>query len=84
MTAVGEERITVPQSPEELVGDPERQGKLGAIFGDKEPTKEFMTTYSRNVINRDETFAQQLREQVQLGMGEFLKANGLARACRSP
>ena len=79
MTAVGEERITVPQSPEELGEILNDKAKLDKIFADKELTKEFFTAYSRNVINRDETFAQQLREQVQLGMGEFMKANGIGK-----
>ena len=77
MTAVGEERITVPQSPEELTEILNDTTRLGQIFSDKELAKEFMTAYSRNVINRDESFAKQLREQVQLGMGEFLKANNV-------
>jgi len=67
----------IPQSPEELeeiLHDPEQ---VKAIFGDPQASKEFLTAYSRNVINKDNEFAAQLREQVQLGMAEFLKASGV-------
>jgi len=51
--------------------------QVKAIFGDPQASKEFLTAYSRNVINKDNEFAAQLREQVQLGMAEFLKASGV-------
>lgn len=72
-------KVAIPQSPEELQEILSDKAKLGEIFGDAESAKDFMTSYSRNVLNKDETFAQQLREQVQLGMGEFLKANGVGK-----
>src|SRR5277367_2195041 len=72
-------KVVIPQSPEELTEILNDAGKLGEIFADKDSMTEFMTSYSRNVINKDETFAQQLREQVQLGMGEFMKANGIGK-----
>jgi len=72
-------KVVIPQSPEELAEILNDAGKLKEIFSNPESIKDFMTSYSRNVINKDETFAQQLREQVQLGMSEFLKANGIGK-----
>jgi HK97 family phage major capsid protein len=71
--------MVIPQSPEELQEILADKVKLAEAFADPGTAKEFITAYSRNVINKDETFAQQLREQVQLGMGEFLKANGISK-----
>lgn len=70
-------KVVIPQSPEELTEILADSGKLAEIFADKESMTDFMTSYSRNIIDKDHTFALQLREQVQLGMGEFMKANGL-------
>jgi len=69
----------VPQNSEELSEILHDNAKLAEIFANLDTAKEFMASYSRNVINKDEQFAQQLREQVQLGMGEFLKANGVGK-----
>ena len=66
----------IPQSPEELEEILHDAEKVKAIFGDPAASQEFLTAYSRNVINKDNEFAAQLREQVQLGMAEFLKASG--------
>ena len=72
-------KVVIPQSPEELAEILNDKNKLGEIFANPDSAKEFMTSYSRNVTNKDETFAQQLREQVQLGMVEFMKANGIGK-----
>lgn len=72
-------KMAIPQNAEELQEILSDKAKLGEIFGDPESSKEFITAYSRNVIDKDATFARELREQVQLGMGEFMKANGIGK-----
>jgi HK97 family phage major capsid protein len=69
-------KVAIPQSPDELAEILNDAKRLKEIFADKDATKEFFNAYSRNVMNKDHEFAAQLREQVQIGMAEFLKANG--------
>jgi HK97 family phage major capsid protein len=69
-------KMVIPQSPDELAEILNDAKKLQEIFADKDSVKEFMDSYSRNVTNKDHEFAAQLREQVQMGMAEFLEANG--------
>ena len=72
-------KVVIPQNSEELTEILNDAGKLSEIFADKDSVQEFMTAYSRNVLDKDAHFAMQLREQVQLGMGEFMKANGIGK-----
>src|SRR5258708_8249532 len=68
--------MTIPQSPDELAEILNDAAKFKDVFSDPDTTKEFLDSYSRNVHNKDHEFAAQLREQVQMGMADFLKANG--------
>jgi len=70
-------KIVIPQSPAELAEILNDGARMKDIFADKDTLTEFLNSYSRNVMNKDAEFAAQLREQVQLGMAEFMKANNV-------
>jgi HK97 family phage major capsid protein len=71
-----DDRIVIPQSPDELAELVDDADKRRKVFANKDTAREFLNAYARNVMNKDQDFAAQMREQVQMGMAEFLKANG--------
>jgi HK97 family phage major capsid protein len=69
--------ITIPDTPaglEDMLSDPT---KMQAVFSDKDGFKSFVTAYAKTVLNKDQTIATQVREQVQNTLAEYLKDNAL-------
>jgi HK97 family phage major capsid protein len=69
----------IPQTStelQELVNDPK---KAAPIFANKDTRDEFLMTYARKVFGFDPDLKAQLNEQVQIGLADMLKGNGLAK-----
>jgi len=70
--------VTAPTIPttaselEEMLGD---AGKMKNVFADKRAFGEFIQNYARNVMNRDESIATQVREETQRVIRDMLKDN---------
>lgn len=69
-------REVIPQSPDELEDMLLDTKKMTNIFKDKQTAKEFMNSYTANVLSKDPGYKQQLDEAVQSGMAKFLKDTG--------
>src|SRR5215471_8032208 len=66
--------VTIPTRPEELedfLGDP---AKVRSMMTEPGKFKEFIGVYAQTVVNKD----QDIKEQVQIGLAEFMKTNGQA------
>jgi len=62
---------------EEWLSDPAKMGSLFDEEGKATPQfTEFMSNYAAASVRKDETISQQIEEQVQASMAEYLKANG--------
>jgi HK97 family phage major capsid protein len=71
--------VTLPTSAEEFedfLGDPTR---VRAMMQEKGKFKTFIETYAQHMIDKDSKIAVQIREQVQLVMGEFMQSNGYGK-----
>jgi HK97 family phage major capsid protein len=69
-------KITIPASStelEEMFNDPKTFAK---IYADQDTRAEFQRKYTAAMMAADPELKAQLKEQVQLGIGEFLKAGG--------
>lgn len=81
-----EDEITIPDSPtalEELMHDNKR---MRTVFS-KGLLPQLVQAYARNVMQRDQEVAAQVREEVQKSLAEFLKSNdaeGLVRPDMAP
>ena len=67
----------IPKTPDELADalmDPAMIGKL--FGGDPSAFGEFTAAYVRRLMASDSTIQAQLRENLQAGMGQFLRDNG--------
>jgi len=73
------QKLTIPTSNtelEEMFHDPKVYAK---IYADPETRDEFHRKYAAAVMASDPELQAQLREQIQLGVGELVKANGEPR-----
>lgn len=69
-------KIPIPTSNtelEEMFNDPKVYAK---VYADPETREEFQRKYTAAMMAADPELKAQLKEQVQAGVGEFLKANG--------
>ncbi len=70
-------KVVIPNSPDELkdmLGD---EAKMKQVFADKDSRKEFMDSYVLNFTSKDMQYQTQLKEQVQAGIAEFMRGNGV-------
>lgn len=69
--------VAIPSAPEELedfLSDPQ---KVKAMMGQPGAFKEFIKTYARATMNKDSQLQAQIREEVQIGLAEFMQQNGM-------
>jgi HK97 family phage major capsid protein len=69
--------VKIPTKPEELedfLGDP---AQVKAMMGEPGKFKEFIQAYAQFVVNRDSDLEKQIKEQVQLGLADFMQQNGM-------
>lgn len=69
------ERITIPDTPaglEEMLAD---QKRMAALFKQKDGFADFIRAYGKNVLDKDQEIATQVREQTQQVLAEWLKNN---------
>lgn len=69
-------KIPIPTNQAELMELLSDDNKRAEIFADAETTKEFLAAYSK-VTDKSGEVAAQISEQVQNGIVEFMKDNGL-------
>jgi HK97 family phage major capsid protein len=85
-TGAVENEVTIPDSPaalEELMHDSKR---MRAVFS-KGLLPDLVKAYARNVMQKDQEIAAQVRDEVQKTLAEFLKSNeaeGLVRPDLAP
>ena len=68
--------ITVPTTPEELVAILSDDAKRKEIFADAESSKEFLAAYNK-AVNKGDALSKQISEQVQAGLVDFFKDQGV-------
>jgi HK97 family phage major capsid protein len=77
----------IPSTPDELeamLGDPQR---MQGVFGDKELFGQFIRAYARNVLDKDSSVADQVRDETQRVLAQWLKdnqADGIKRVNLDP
>src|ERR1700748_816934 len=59
---------------EEFLGDP---GKVKAMMSEPGKFQEFIKVYAKAVVDDDAQLKQQIKEQVQIGLADFMTSNGL-------
>jgi HK97 family phage major capsid protein len=68
--------VTIPSSPDELedfLGDP---AKVRMMMSEPGKFKEFIGVYAQATMKKDADLQAQIKEQVQIGLAEFMKNNG--------
>ncbi|HET7846177.1 MAG TPA: phage major capsid protein [Acidimicrobiia bacterium] len=68
-------KVTSPTTPEELGEALRDKDRLKNLF-EEGKFGEFINGYIENVAKKDKDLAAQVNEQVQIGIAEFMKANG--------
>src|SRR6266567_3052909 len=69
--------LTIPTRPEELeefLGQPDN---VKAMMSEPGKFQEFIKAYAEMTVQKDSTLKQQIKEQVQLGLAEFMQQNGM-------
>lgn len=66
--------ITIPSKPEELEDLLNDSAKVGEIFKNGQ-FGDLVKQYATNVVKKDHDFTQQIKDQVQIGLADFLKEN---------
>lgn len=69
--------VTIPTRPEELedfLGDP---GRVKNMMAEPGAFKDFIKAYAKMTVDKDADLQQQIKEQVQLGLADFMRENGL-------
>ncbi len=68
--------VTIPTKPEELeefLGDP---SNVRLMMAEPGKFKEFIQVYAQMMVDKDRHLQQQIQEQVQIGLADFMKDNG--------
>jgi len=68
--------VTIPTKAEELedfLGDP---SQVRAMMQEPGKFKEFIQVYARTQLEKDTDLQKQIKEQVQIGLADFMKGNG--------
>jgi HK97 family phage major capsid protein len=69
--------VTIPTNHlelEEFMSDP---GNVKAMMSTPGQFKEFIQTYAKAVMSKDTDMKAQIQEQVQMGLADFMKQNGM-------
>lgn len=69
--------VTIPTRAEELedfIGDP---AKVKAMMSEPGKFQEFIKVYAKAVVGNDSDLKAQIKEQVQMGLADFMKQNGM-------
>lgn len=69
--------LTIPSKPEELeafLGEP---NNVRVMMTEPGKFKEFIKAYATMMIDKDRDLTAQIKEQVQLGLADFMRENGL-------
>lgn len=69
--------VKIPNRPEELeefLGD---AGNVKAMMAEEGKFKEFIKAYAQMTVDKDKNLQAQIKEQVQLGLADFMRENGL-------
>jgi len=80
-------KLVIPSTPDELeamLGDP---GRMQGVFGDKELFSQFIRAYASNVLDKDQSIADQVRDETQRVLAQWLKdnqADGIRRVNLDP
>lgn len=67
--------VAIPSKPEELedfLGDPAR---VKAMMSEPGKFKEFIGVYAQATMNKDQDLKAQIKEQVQIGLADFMRQN---------
>jgi HK97 family phage major capsid protein len=70
--------VTLPTSSQELeefLADP---GRIKAMMSTPGQFRDFIKAYAKMTVDRDADMRQQIKEQVQMGIADFLKENGFS------
>lgn len=68
--------VTIPTKSEELEDFLSNPANVKAMMGEPGKFKEFIKVYAQTQMNKDQSLQQQIKEQVQIGLADFMKANG--------
>jgi HK97 family phage major capsid protein len=69
--------VVIPTRPEELeefLADP---GNVRNMMTEPGKFKEFIGVYARSVVDKDAQMKAQIQEQVQMGLADFMRENGM-------
>src|SRR5712691_5163110 len=69
--------VTIPTRPEELedfLGDP---SNVKAMMTEPGKFKSFIKAYAEMTVQKDQDLQQQIKEQVQIGLADFMRENGM-------
>ena len=69
--------VTIPSKPEELeafLGEP---ANVKAMMAEPGKFKEFIKAYAHMTVDKDRDLQAQIKEQVQLGLADFMRENGM-------
>jgi HK97 family phage major capsid protein len=69
-------KIEIPTDADGLQAFLTDPAKIKAMMGEPGAFKSFITAYAKNVVAKDTGMKDQIQEQVQLGIAEFMKDNG--------
>ncbi|MGA5116860.1 phage major capsid protein [Streptomyces pseudogriseolus] len=72
-------KLAIPSAPhelEEMLSDP---GKIKSLMAENQ-FGEFVSAYAQNVVNKDMQLGQQVREETQKVLAEWLKGEGASQA----
>lgn len=72
-------KVAIPSKPEELeefLADP---GNVKAVMSTPGQFKDLITIYAKQISDKDQDLQSQIKEQVQMVMADFLRANGYTR-----
>ncbi len=69
--------LTIPTRPEELEEFLGNQANVKAMMSEPGKFQEFIKAYAEMTVQKDQTLQQQIKEQVQLGLADFMQQNGM-------
>jgi HK97 family phage major capsid protein len=68
--------LTIPTGPNELEEFLGNAGNIRAMMAEPGKFKEFIGNYAQMTVDKDKLLQAQIKEQVQVGLAQFMKDNG--------
>ncbi len=69
--------LAIPTKPEELEEFLADATNVRSMMTEPGKFKEFIQVYARAVVDKDNDLQQQIKEQVQIGLADFMRENGM-------